>query len=190
MSERRYTMAEVQAILRRAQQAEQPGEPEGMSRDELAETAREVGIAPAELERALAAFDHDAAIGAHAVELQRKSRRGFYSHLLTFVWVNALLFVINLQTGGPWWCVWPLLGWGAGLVMHGQRALFPDPEVLLERAERAAERRKLRESQRRFKRAVSQGLSHLLEGTASKIDDAIAPDEGQDRGEGPSKRKR
>lgn len=44
--------------------------------------------------------------------------RGFYSHLIIFVLVNALLFVIDVLPGNGWWFYWPLFGWGIGLAIH------------------------------------------------------------------------
>lgn len=45
--------------------------------------------------------------------------KGFYSHLTTFVGVMALLLAINFLTGPRYlWVVWPLLGWGFGLIAH------------------------------------------------------------------------
>src|SRR3712207_3581332 len=45
--------------------------------------------------------------------------KGFYSHLASFVVVNAGLVVINLLfTPGYLWFLWPLLGWGIGLLSH------------------------------------------------------------------------
>jgi len=43
----------------------------------------------------------------------------FYQHLLVYVLVNAFLFVVNkLTSPGHNWFIWPLLGWGLGLVLH------------------------------------------------------------------------
>jgi hypothetical protein len=45
--------------------------------------------------------------------------KDFYQHLVTYVVINAFLFVINrLTSPGYNWFVWPLLGWGIGLVLH------------------------------------------------------------------------
>ena len=45
--------------------------------------------------------------------------RGFYSHLMVFVLVNAGLLAINLiASPGRFWFFWPALGWGIGLAMH------------------------------------------------------------------------
>jgi hypothetical protein len=43
---------------------------------------------------------------------------GFYIHLAAFVAVNALLCVINILSGAPWWVQWPILGWGIGIIAH------------------------------------------------------------------------
>jgi hypothetical protein len=46
--------------------------------------------------------------------------KSFYIHLLTFFLVNIVLIVINLLlTPEYYWFIWPLLGWGVGLLMHG-----------------------------------------------------------------------
>jgi hypothetical protein len=48
------------------------------------------------------------------------ARRGFFAHATVYVAVNALLVLINLTTSPEYhWFVWPLFGWGIGLVIHG-----------------------------------------------------------------------
>src|SRR5688500_9166126 len=44
--------------------------------------------------------------------------KGFYMHLFVFAMVLAGLAIINLATGGPWWVLWVLLGWGIGILAH------------------------------------------------------------------------
>jgi hypothetical protein len=52
--------------------------------------------------------------------------KGFYSHLFSFVVVNAGLVVINLLfTPGYLWFLWPLLGWGVGLLSHAAGVFRP-----------------------------------------------------------------
>jgi hypothetical protein len=59
------------------------------------------------------------------LDLEARARRrvsrkiGFYIHLTVFVLVNAGLYAINSMTGGYRWNVWPLWGWGLGLLIHG-----------------------------------------------------------------------
>ena len=45
--------------------------------------------------------------------------KGFYFHLITYILVNAVLVVINLLLTPEYlWCIWPLMGWGVGLIIH------------------------------------------------------------------------
>lgn len=45
--------------------------------------------------------------------------KGFYFHLVSYIVVNAALVVINLLTSPEYlWFIWPILGWGVGLVIH------------------------------------------------------------------------
>jgi len=44
----------------------------------------------------------------------------FRIHLLTYIAVNTLLAIVNLTlTPENLWIIWPVLGWGIGLVIHG-----------------------------------------------------------------------
>ena len=53
--------------------------------------------------------------------------RGFYSHLASFVGVNLFLVMINLTTSpGTWWFIYPLGGWGIGLLCHAFSVFFSD----------------------------------------------------------------
>lgn len=45
--------------------------------------------------------------------------KSFYTHLTVYVLINVFLFVINLSTyDGHWWFIYPLGGWGIGLLAH------------------------------------------------------------------------
>ena len=50
--------------------------------------------------------------------LRLAALKGFYIHLFVFAMVVAGLAIINLATGGPWWVLWVLLGWGIGILAH------------------------------------------------------------------------
>lgn len=45
--------------------------------------------------------------------------KDFYLHLINYIGVMGLLFLIDVLTGGGWWFYWPLLGWGIGIAAHG-----------------------------------------------------------------------
>lgn len=57
------------------------------------------------------------------------ARIAFYIHLTAYAVVNALLVVINLATSTRHlWFMWPLLGWGVGVLAHAFAA-FALPAV-------------------------------------------------------------
>jgi hypothetical protein len=57
-----------------------------------------------------------------------EKKYGFYVHLAVYVAVNSLLLVINLVTySGSYWFIWPLLGWGIGVLLHGLAVLLHSP---------------------------------------------------------------
>ncbi|MGO1118264.1 2TM domain-containing protein [Rhodovibrionaceae bacterium A322] len=46
--------------------------------------------------------------------------KGFYNHALQYGLVMVGLTIINLVTSpGYFWVIWPALGWGIGLAIHG-----------------------------------------------------------------------
>src|SRR6218665_2594677 len=61
-------------------------------------------------------------------DIDRLARRragaklGWYIHATAFVVINLALFAISHHGfGSRHWTVFPLLGWGLGLALHGQR---------------------------------------------------------------------
>ena len=56
--------------------------------------------------------------------------KGFYIHLTVYVVVNLLLFSINMITSpGVLWFIWPLMGWGVGVVFHALFVFSPGLEL-------------------------------------------------------------
>lgn len=198
----RYSDAEVEEILRRAIEKQQK-DSSGMSHDDLVAAAREVGIEAADVEAAVAEVRRggdDKAISPVPVDddaaLYLQDRRGrrakFARHLATYVVVNAFLAGMNLMTGGGWWVLWVLLGWGIGVALHGLGTLLPDDPARREHRTRRLRRRRDREAlrerehQRRlekkrsqkarekeFEHAVQEGVGLLLSAAARKIEDAV-----------------
>jgi len=81
-------------------------------------------------------------------DLERRARRragmkmGWAIHLLVYLVVNTLLAALSVLQGRHW-AIYPALGWGVGLAVHGLVVLLASSgwtERLVE-----AERRKLRE---------------------------------------------
>ena len=59
----------------------------------------------------------------HATRAARN--RGFQIHAFIFVATIALLVVLNVSKGEPYWVLWPIFGWGIGLLAHWWFALGP-----------------------------------------------------------------
>lgn len=54
-----------------------------------------------------------------------EAKYGFFVHVVVFAAVMLLLVVINLLTSpGTFWFIWPLLGWGIAVVLHGARVFL------------------------------------------------------------------
>ncbi len=68
--------------------------------------------------------DPQLAVAYKQAERRVQAKLGFYSHLTTYVLVNALLIGLYILTGpvsGSYsypWFVWPMFGWGIGLLFH------------------------------------------------------------------------
>jgi hypothetical protein len=52
----------------------------------------------------------------------------FYRHMMVYIFVIGALWILNAATvysstqpvrWHSWWAVWPMLGWGIGLLAHG-----------------------------------------------------------------------
>jgi hypothetical protein len=49
-----------------------------------------------------------------------EAKLGFFIHLTVYVLVNSFLITMNFfQSNEVIWSVWPLVGWGIGLLFHG-----------------------------------------------------------------------
>ena len=74
----------------------------------------------------------------HAIS--RLSRKRAYRHqVINYLWVNGLLIVVWALTGfGFFWPIYPLLGWGAALLIqrckmtHPHRHSFSEEEIYRE----------------------------------------------------------
>ncbi len=56
-----------------------------------------------------------------------RTKTGLSFHLMAYLSINAMLIWINLELTPQYlWFVWPLLGWGIGLCLHGLVLIMPD----------------------------------------------------------------
>ena len=75
-----------------------------------------------------------------------EEKKGFYSHLIVYIIVNAALILIwaFLAGDGYPWFLWPLGGWGIGLLFHGLGVFFFNRETRWEKREIEKEAERLR----------------------------------------------
>jgi len=145
--QRSYGNDDVRKILDRALTAQPQA---GLSHDDLLAIGAEVGLSPAAIEQAAAEVRDDAA----RLDVVSRRRRGLLLHALVFLLVNAALFGINfLTTPGEWWVLFPVFGWGLGLLLHAVFGLSQrvSPRRMnrarrrLERAEQSSTRQRVAE---------------------------------------------
>lgn len=63
-----------------------------------------------------------------------EAKYGFLVHAVVYAAVMLLLLIINLLTSpGNLWVIWPLLGWGLAVTLHGARVfLLADRNAMLD----------------------------------------------------------
>ena len=64
-----------------------------------------------------------------------ETRMSFYTHLAVYLVVITMLTILNLTVAGDYfWAIWPMIGWGSGLIIHGLFTfVFDSPSSLKER---------------------------------------------------------
>ena len=56
-----------------------------------------------------------------------ETRMSFFTHLAVYVGVITLLTLLNLTVAGDYfWAMWPMIGWGSGVMVHGLRTFVFD----------------------------------------------------------------
>ncbi|MEO0433989.1 MAG: 2TM domain-containing protein [Cyanobacteria bacterium J06656_5] len=106
----RYSAEQVQQILVAAMGQ---GEEDGFSRSQLAEMATDLGISPDALRQAEQV--HQA---LPAQSTPNPTQQNFRQQLRTYAVVNTFLLALNVSLSGTiTWAIYPLLGWGLGLLL-------------------------------------------------------------------------
>lgn len=109
----RYSAEQVQQILVAAMgQMDQ----EGFSRSQLMEMAHDLGISPDALQKA-----QEMPSTMPAQPTVQPNRQRIQPQLRTYAVVNAFLLALNfILSGTITWAIYPLLGWGLGLLLPPQ----------------------------------------------------------------------
>ena len=63
-----------------------------------------------------------------------EAKYAFFVHAVVYIAVMLLLLIINLLTSpGTLWFIWPLLGWGLAVTLHGARVfLLADKNAIVD----------------------------------------------------------
>jgi hypothetical protein len=79
------------------------------------------------------------------------AKLGWYIHAIVYVLVNAFIFAIShYGFGSRPWSVYPLLGWGLGLALHGVSVFVLGSGAGLRERLVQKERERIEREQRRF----------------------------------------
>lgn len=111
-----YTHADVQQILKQASAFQD----DTVSRQQLLEIASEAGIAEEALHKGEQQWLRQQQVEQQQ-SIQRSRRRlGFKLHLIPYLVISIFLIGLNLKTTPRYFCsVFPVSGWGLGVIMHG-----------------------------------------------------------------------
>lgn len=124
---------DVEEILRLA--VRHPGENSAADlRQRLQQTASELGISPADLARAEKRYFEGKSVKDELKEYDEERRRGARMHLISYIAVNLGLLGINIATelgskSFELWSLFPLMGWGIGLMIHLGSVYFVKPSI-------------------------------------------------------------
>ncbi len=62
----------------------------------------------------------------HEAVRRMKAQKRFRIHLIVFLSIQTMVVILNaLFWQGYAWAVWPILGWGVGLLFHAASAYAP-----------------------------------------------------------------
>jgi hypothetical protein len=111
-----YTHEDGEEVLKRAIAIEAL---ETNTRDMVRKTAAELGVSEGAVEQAEREYFEEKKKRAEVEEFAQHQKRSFFSHLGTYIVVNAFLVGIDLITDGNLeWAFYPLMGWGIGVAIH------------------------------------------------------------------------
>lgn len=53
--------------------------------------------------------------------------KGFYSHLTIYLIFVCVFVALNFYSGGFWWAIFPIAGWGFGILGHASNTFQWNP---------------------------------------------------------------
>lgn len=139
----RYSEEEVSRLIKRALQGESHSDT--ISHAELLDIADKSGVSPSALKEVLEEEESSHEFEEAKSRWLKRHRADFHNHLRSYVIVNGVLIMMNLVTTGlrgPYWVLWPIMGWGIGLLFHASDTYFVSDERVEKGARRLLRRRR------------------------------------------------
>jgi hypothetical protein len=175
VSTRTFDRDEVEAILRVALQRAEAVE--GLTREELAEVAAEVGIPLTDLDGAIELIEREREVDRRRASIVGERKRGFYAAVGNATIATSFLGVIDYVQGPGWWVPYVAAVWGMVLTFRGRRAFFADEADLDKLARKQLQKewkkRDWQKRERQLPKAVEAGAAALIEAAARKIAERI-----------------
>lgn len=179
MAQERFDTNEAEAVLMEAarRQARAVGASSSVSRERLEAMAAELDIAPETLHEVLAEREAGASEAALRAAFIAERRGTILPHLIPYLSICAMLFVIWLLSGSnhPWF-LYPVMGWGIGMASH-VAAVYPTSgvtfEAELEEYKKKVERRERERARRAAKRAEKEMVKERKAEVAAPV--VVAP---------------
>lgn len=161
MSEKRprYSPEQVQAILEMALQRRSDA-PDGITHDELLDTARELDINENDLHAAIRDYEESWELEDAKERWKERRKQKFFDHLRSYLIVNSVLAVLAITFSWGGIFLWTLIGWGIGLAFDAMEAFRPKERDVL----RGAERLLNKERKERKKQERQEYWSNLADG--------------------------
>jgi hypothetical protein len=111
-----YTHDDGEEVLKRAIAIEAL---DTNAKDVVRRTAAELGVSEQAIEQAEKEYFKEKMEREEREQFAVHQRRGFFSHLASYVIVNSFLIILDLMRDGQLnWAMYPLLGWGIGIAFH------------------------------------------------------------------------
>lgn len=111
-----YSHEDGEEILRRAIAIDAM---EARAKDVVRRTAEELGLSPEAVEQAEREYFAEKRKEAEVQEFVKHQRASFYSHLGSYLIINAFLFFLDFAGDHSIsWAYYPLFGWGIGIAFH------------------------------------------------------------------------
>lgn len=174
---RRYNEQELREVLRRAErtasETQRPPELDGLTEQEVVETAQELGFSQRETTTALAQYEEEQRLTRAEAELRQLSYRRVSGNFIAWAAANAGLWLGGVWAGNPPWLIVLMGLWTLWLLVQLRSALFPHPDRLRLAAKKRIVDMELQKSSREFASSVKSGTAKLLSLSAQKIDEKM-----------------